>query len=114
MRFTPPLRANSELGDTLEPFLWQSDLQETTSSHIITHSHQQRFTSVNQSLLLLLDFETNCCGQQKSTKINRQQRESQQQQKNQFCDRDRKVVGQVRTANLSGMFIEMHLRNSHT
>ena len=32
----------------------------------------------------------------------------------QFCDKDRKVVGQVRTANLSGMFIEMQLRNSHT
>jgi hypothetical protein len=93
MHFTPPLRANSELGDTLEPFLWQSDLQETTSSHIITHSHQQvtsptaMFSVSRRSitlLLLLLDFETNCVADDDTTKINKNQQRhstSHQQQK---------------------------------
>ena len=57
MRFTPPLRANSELGDTLEPFLRQPHL---TSSHTLTsksHHPLQCFPfHVIQSLLLLLDF----------------------------------------------------------
>jgi len=72
MHFTPPLRANSELGDTLEPFLRQPHL---TSSHTLTsksHHPLQFFPfHVIQLLLLLLDFETNFVAgnknQQKST-----------------------------------------------
>jgi hypothetical protein len=87
-----------------------------TSSHTLTsksHHPLQCFPfHVIQSLLLLLDFETNFVAGNKN-----QQKSTETQHinnKNQFCDRDRKVVGQVRTANLSGMFIEMQLRNSHT